>query len=294
MKNILAIFTLIFCIPTAIFGAATSSPPKNFKKAVVAGDLEALRALNQVDPGDIDHTFNFYGALDKAAEIGALDSLKIILKHPYMHSVNLGIYAKLAGIARRSGHRHVMRWLYKNCIGFNHHDVADHIKEALKNADLESVKFILATQYTDSYAILEALTWSKDEKTVQWIKAYGWALQKLKDDEAKQVPVEILHNNFIDFVVNPTSPEFPVDSIKHLSKILYFRYKRQSTQKLDEELKAVQGKGYTHIARFLAGFIAVRKSPEYSMADAKAKESLETDFARYLYNKWLEEKKGTA
>jgi hypothetical protein len=254
-------------------------------KAVREGDLATLEALNKVD-------YNHLYPLEVAAEIGALDSLKVILNHPGMLSTNFGFYAKLAGIARKHGQRHVMRWLYKHGFGFNHHDVADHIRNALDDGDLASVKFILASRYTSSLMILEALTFAKDVKAIHWIKTYGWALQKLKDDDAKDIPVELLHNNFINFVLDShASPEFPVATIKYLTNVLYQRYKRYSDEQLTDEINALLKKAYSFILRFLIGFSDVRESEEYVAADKKGKEALEVTFARSFYNDCLKQKK---
>lgn len=294
--NFLAIATLLFCISTAVYGASSSSsdtltPVDNFLTAVEDDDLEALRALRRIRPNEIDYTHKFNEALDKAAELGSLDALQAIIQHPYMRTLNKSIFPKLAGIARRNGQQHVFRWLYKNGLGFNHRNVAKHIKEALHDGDREGVRFILTTKYVSSTMILEALTWAKDESIIHWIKKYAWALQKLKTDDAKEIHEDLLHNNLINFLLNPDSPQFPVDSIMHLTSVLYRRYKMHSTEKLDEELAAIQAKGYTHIAHFLTGLSDLRKSKEYAAEDGKGRKKLEVAFAYTLYNKWLEGKK---
>jgi hypothetical protein len=296
-----AVATLLFCISTAVYSAPSSpgtpTPKNNFLAAVEAGNLDALRALRSIRSNEIDYTHKFYEALDKAAELGSLDALQIIFQHPFMPTLNKSIFPKLAGIARRNGQHHVFRWLYKHGLGFKYHNVAKHIKEALHDSDLESVKFILATKYTNSTMILETLTWAKDESAIHWIKKYAWALQQLKNDEGKEVPAELLHNNFIDFVLSASSPELPIRSIKYLIRnVLYRRYQRHSLDQLDEELKSLVLKKYMLVAQFLTGFIEVRKSQVYVDAEERAgqemMEALEVKFLRSFIGKCFDEKKG--
>lgn len=225
----------------------------------------------------------FGPAILKATEKGSLESLQILSDHRCNLFVSTEIWLDAFRLAKRKGHHHIVKWLYKG--GVVSSNVQHELIMAVAKQKLELVKFFMTFPSNNMEIAMKAVDDETDAGLVNWLQTSGWLLEMIKTGLFKQIPEESLDNGLLELIFDSPKDNFSWEKLEFLALVLFKRYCRVPLSRLFMTHTEEVDSNHPVLAKFIQLLIEFKRSQFFRNIPVNGMDQLGKLFSRTFLHK---------